>query len=72
MTVGYASQINLLVSRGSAADLSPVFTALGFLAFGSWVVAGWLFTPRNYAIVVPNALGAICSSALLILWFIFR
>ena len=72
VTLGYASQIGLLIARASAADISPLFVGLGFITFSSWVVAGWLMTPRVYSLAVPNALGALGSLVLIILWLIYR
>ncbi|CAN5834929.1 hypothetical protein BH23PLA1_BH23PLA1_30350 [soil metagenome] len=69
VVIGYLSQLSLVLTRQSAAGLSPVFLLLGLAAFSSWVVSGWM-APRNYAIVVPNALGLCGSLALLVLYFL--
>jgi uncharacterized protein with PQ loop repeat len=69
VSVGYASQIYVLISSRSTAGLSPVFLLLGLATFSSWVASGWM-RPRNYALVVPNACGVCGSLALLILYFL--
>jgi uncharacterized protein with PQ loop repeat len=69
VVIGYIAQLSLVLSRQSTSGLSPVFLLLGLATFSSWVVSGWM-RPRNYALVIPNALGACGSLALLFLYFL--